>query len=187
MASRKEAAESLIDFTDDVGILETLVMDGATEFTGKHTDFIKQARQMRIKLDTAEQGRKNQNHAVEWEIGFLLKCWKLWMQKKNVYSWLWDYSLVYEGKLLTRMSRGNDGRSGYEQVNGKTADISKWGLTLNFMILYGGGIDLTNQTLMMRQNDWEDGLVYLTVWVQIHVIGLLLTLDRLYRRLLWNM
>jgi hypothetical protein len=187
MASRKEAAESLIDFTDDVGILETLVMDGATEFTGKHTDFIKQARQMRIKLDTAEQGRKNQNHAVEWEIGFLLKCWKLWMQKKNVYSWLWDYSLVYEGKLLTRMSRGNDGRSGYEQVNGKTPDISKWGLTLNFMILYGGGIDLTNQTLMMRQNDWEDGLVYLTVWVQIHVIGLLLTLDRLYRRLLWNM
>jgi hypothetical protein len=44
MTSRKEAAESLIDFTDDVGIPETLVTDGATEFTGKHTDFIKQAR-----------------------------------------------------------------------------------------------------------------------------------------------
>jgi hypothetical protein len=29
---------------DDVGILEILVMVGATEFTGKHTDFIKQAR-----------------------------------------------------------------------------------------------------------------------------------------------
>ena len=90
MASRKEAAESLIDFTD-VSILETLVMDGATEFTGKHTDFIKQqARQMWIKLHTAEQGRKNQNHAAEREIGFLSKCWKLRMQKRNVYSWLWD-------------------------------------------------------------------------------------------------
>ncbi len=44
MTSQKEAAELLIDFTDDVGIPETLVMDGATEFTGKHTDFIKQAR-----------------------------------------------------------------------------------------------------------------------------------------------
>jgi hypothetical protein len=44
MASWKEAAESLIDFTDDVGIPETLVMDGTTEFTGKHTDFVKQAR-----------------------------------------------------------------------------------------------------------------------------------------------
>jgi hypothetical protein len=77
MASRKEAVEPLIDFTDDVGILETLVMDGTTEFTGKHTDFIKQARQIRIKLHTAEQGRKNQNHTAEWEINFLLKCWKL--------------------------------------------------------------------------------------------------------------
>jgi hypothetical protein len=44
MTSWKEAAESLIDFTDDVGIPETLVTDGATEFTGRHTDFIKQAR-----------------------------------------------------------------------------------------------------------------------------------------------
>jgi hypothetical protein len=125
VASRKEAEDSLIDFTDDVGVPETLVMDGATEFTGKHTDFIKQARQMRIKLHTAEQGRKNQNHAVEWEIGFLSKHWKLQMQKKNVYSWLWDYGLVYKGELLTKMSRGDDGRSGYEQVTGKTPDIGE--------------------------------------------------------------
>ncbi len=46
MASQKEAAESLIDFTVDVGIPETLVMDGTPEFTGKHTDFNKQASQM---------------------------------------------------------------------------------------------------------------------------------------------
>jgi hypothetical protein len=65
MTSSKEAAESLIDFTDDVGIPEMLMMDGATEFTGRHTDFIKQARQMRIKLHMAEQRRKNQNHAAE--------------------------------------------------------------------------------------------------------------------------
>jgi hypothetical protein len=44
MTSRKEAAELLIDFTDDIGIPETLVTDGVTEFTGKHTDFFKQAR-----------------------------------------------------------------------------------------------------------------------------------------------
>jgi hypothetical protein len=41
------------------------------------------------KLYTAEQGRKNQIHAAEWEIGFLSKR-KLRMQKKNVYSRLWD-------------------------------------------------------------------------------------------------
>jgi hypothetical protein len=44
MTSHKEAAKSLIDFTDDVGIPEMLMTDGATEFTGRHTDFIKQAR-----------------------------------------------------------------------------------------------------------------------------------------------
>jgi hypothetical protein len=162
MASQKEAAELLIDFTDDVSILETLVMDGATEFTGKHTDFIKQARQMWIKLDTAEQGRKNQNHVAEWEIKFLSKHWKLRMEKKKLYSWLWDYGLVYEGELLTRMSHGYDGRSGYEQILAKLP-ISVNCLTLSLMILYGGGTDLTNQTLMMRQNDWEDGLAYLTI------------------------
>jgi hypothetical protein len=81
---------------------------------------------MRIKLHTAEQGRKNQNHVAEREIGFLSKCWKLQMQKKNVYSGLWYYSLVYKGKLLTRMSCGDDGRSGYEQVTCKTPHISEW-------------------------------------------------------------
>ena len=33
MTSRKNAGKSLVDFTDDVGIPEQLVTDGATEFT----------------------------------------------------------------------------------------------------------------------------------------------------------
>ena len=41
MPSRKDAGKSLVDFTDDVGIPEHLVTDGATEFTGRHTEFIK--------------------------------------------------------------------------------------------------------------------------------------------------
>jgi hypothetical protein len=77
MMSQKEVAESLIYFTDGVGIPEILVMDGATEFTGKHTDFIRQEQQMWMKLHTAEQGRKNQNHVAEWEIGVLSNHWKL--------------------------------------------------------------------------------------------------------------
>ena len=39
MAARSEAGKSLIDLTDDVGIPETLVTDGASEFTGKNTNF----------------------------------------------------------------------------------------------------------------------------------------------------
>jgi hypothetical protein len=35
MTSRKNAGKSLIEFTDDVGILERLVMDGAMELDHK--------------------------------------------------------------------------------------------------------------------------------------------------------
>ena len=52
MTSRKDAGKSLIEFTDDVGIPERLVTDGATEFTGPHTEFVKEARRMRIMLHT---------------------------------------------------------------------------------------------------------------------------------------
>jgi hypothetical protein len=66
------------------------------------------------------------------------------MQEKKVPSRLWDYGLVYEGELLSMISRGKDGRSGHEEVTGNTADISKW-LAFSFMISYGGGINRTNQ------------------------------------------
>jgi hypothetical protein len=34
---KKDAGKTLVDFTDDVGILERLVTDGAIEFTGRHS------------------------------------------------------------------------------------------------------------------------------------------------------
>jgi DNA-binding transcriptional regulator PaaX len=71
MKSRKDAGKSLIEFTDDVGIPERLITDGVTEFTGRHTEFIKEARRVHIMLQTTEQGCKNQNHAAERKIGFL--------------------------------------------------------------------------------------------------------------------
>ena len=81
---------------------------------------------MRIMLHTTEQGRKNQNHAAEREIGFLAKWWKLRMTKKNVPKRLWDFGLVYESELLSRMARGLDRRTGYEEITGQTPDISEW-------------------------------------------------------------
>ena len=126
MTSRKDAGKALVDFTDDVGIPERLIHDGATEFTGPGTDFAKNARRMRIKTHTTEAGRKNQNHAAEREIGLLSKRWRLNMTKKNVPKRLWDFGLVYEGEILSRMSRGRDRRCGYEEVFGETADISEW-------------------------------------------------------------
>ena len=76
-------------------------------------------------LHTTEQGRKNQNHAAERKIGFLAKRWKLRMTKKKVPKRLWDFGLIYESELLSRMARGNDQRTGYEEVTGQTPDISE--------------------------------------------------------------
>jgi hypothetical protein len=132
MTSRKDAGKSLIEFMDDVGIPERLVTDGATEFTGRHTEFVKEARRMRILLHTTEQGRKNQNHQAEREIGFLAKRRKLRMTKKSVPKPLWDYGLVYESELLSRMARGSDRRTRYEEGTGQTPDISEWLLDFEF-------------------------------------------------------
>jgi hypothetical protein len=79
---------------DDVGIPERLVTDGAMEFTGRHTEFVKEARRMRIMLHPMEQGRKTQNHAAEREIGFLAKRWRQRMAKKQVPKRLWDFGLA---------------------------------------------------------------------------------------------
>ena len=69
MTSQSDAGQSLVDFTDDVGIPKRLLTDGAGEFTSKGNQFMK-ARHMRIQLHTSKQGRKNQNHAAERDIGF---------------------------------------------------------------------------------------------------------------------
>jgi hypothetical protein len=61
MTLTNDEGTSLIDFTDDIGLLARLVLDGATEFTRWHTKFVKEARRMRIMLHTTKQGRINQN------------------------------------------------------------------------------------------------------------------------------
>ena len=48
------------------------------------------------------------------------------MHKNKVPKRLWDFGSVYESELLSRMARGRDRRTGYEEVTGDTADISEW-------------------------------------------------------------
>ena len=50
MIARSDAGQSLVDFTDDVGIPKRLVTDGTGEFTGKGNHFVKEARRIRILL-----------------------------------------------------------------------------------------------------------------------------------------
>ena len=126
MTSRKDAGKSLIKFTDNVGIPDLLVTNGVTKFTGKGTEFMKEACHMRIHLHTTKQGQKNQNHAAKREIGMLANCWKLRLAKKNVPKRLWDFGLVYEAEIMSRMASRSNNRKGYEEVMGQTPDISEW-------------------------------------------------------------
>jgi hypothetical protein len=44
MTSKKDAGKSLVDFMKDVRMPERLITDGATEFTGRHTELITEAK-----------------------------------------------------------------------------------------------------------------------------------------------
>jgi hypothetical protein len=73
-----------------------------------------------------EPGRSSQNHHAELEIRELKRrfCWK--MVEKGVHKRMWDYGLKWTSEIMQRISRGPDGRTGYEQVTGNTPDISEW-------------------------------------------------------------
>ena len=95
MTACSESGQRIVDFTDNVKIPEHLGTDGAGEFTVGANEFVKEAHRMRIRLHTSEQGHKNQNQAVERNIGFLAKLWRDRMHKKKVPKRLWDFGLVY--------------------------------------------------------------------------------------------
>ena len=73
LQARRDSGQLLVDFTDDVGAPEATSTNGAGKFTGRHKEFCKHARRMRMQLETSEQGGHDQNQEVEREIGFLSK------------------------------------------------------------------------------------------------------------------
>ena len=48
------------------------------------------------------------------------------MTKKNVPKCLWNFGLMYETEIMSRMVGGSDNHTGYEEVTGQTPGISKW-------------------------------------------------------------
>ena len=54
ITARREAGQSLIDFTGDIGVPKTILTDGAGEFTGWKTEFVKHDRHMRMYLQNSE-------------------------------------------------------------------------------------------------------------------------------------
>jgi hypothetical protein len=118
-------ANALQEFIDDVGILETLVCDFASEQTGKNTDVMQMIRQLSIKLQPAEKGRGiTQNPKPQ--IREIKTKWKSWMQPNQVPRWLWDYGLVYIAEIQSILAPGANLQSGIERLTGDTINISEW-------------------------------------------------------------
>ena len=125
MVSKSHVGQSLQDFADDIGIMDELVVDGASEQTGPRSEFMRTVRFLKIKLRQTEPYSPWQNDA-ERKIGEVKKHWRHRMVKKKVPRRLWDYGLVYEAEIMSRVSRGPDGRTGIEEITGDTPDISEW-------------------------------------------------------------
>ena len=48
------------------------------------------------------------------------------MIKRRAPKRVWDCGMVYESKILSRISQEHNGRTGMEIITGYTADIRKW-------------------------------------------------------------
>ena len=125
MKAKSHVGQSLQDFADDIGVMDELVCDGAKEETGPRTEFMKTVRHLRIKLRQTEPYSPWQNDA-ERKIGDVKKRWRHKMVQRNIPQRLWDYGLVYEADIISRIARGPDGRTGIEELTGDTPDISEW-------------------------------------------------------------
>ena len=125
LVSKKYASQALREMDEDVGAPESLVAELAGELSGKHTDWMNEIRKQGINLRWIEKGRHNQNAQAEREIGELKQRWKKRMAEKGVSKRQWDWGLVHEAELLSRISRGAGNQPGLEQVTGNTVDISE--------------------------------------------------------------
>ena len=48
------------------------------------------------------------------------------MIKRRAPKRVWDFGMLNESDILSRLSRGNDGRTGIEIITGDTVEIIEW-------------------------------------------------------------
>ena len=48
------------------------------------------------------------------------------MIKHRAPNHFWDFGMVYKSKIMSRISRVNEGRTGMERITVDMVDISKW-------------------------------------------------------------
>ena len=125
LRSKKDIVNSLNNVVENVGIPRKIISDGASEEVGENSRFHKRVRYLNIATHRTEPYSQWQNRA-ENSVGKLKARWKRRMVRRRVPSRVWDYGLVYEAEIMSRMASGYDGRTGMERITGDTCDISEW-------------------------------------------------------------
>jgi hypothetical protein len=125
MSRKAQAGEALHSMMDEVGIPNKMIFDGAKEQTGAKSEFQKALRKYHVVPWQTEPYSPWQNRAED-QIREVRRRWKLLRQRKKVPVRLWDYAMVHITKLLNLTARGDNGRTGQEEVTGETPDISEY-------------------------------------------------------------
>ena len=128
MDTKAKAGDALKEFITDFGVPDKIVMDGASEQTGRRTTFMQQIRKHHIDFHITEPERYNQSRA-EGVIREIRKKWFRVMTKSAVPKRLWDYGLRWVVEIMQRTaSDAGDlrGRTSLEKVTGETPEISEY-------------------------------------------------------------
>eukprot|EP00980_Cylindrotheca_fusiformis_P021607 scaffold8458_cov76-Cylindrotheca_fusiformis.AAC.3 len=124
MQTKSHAGDALDDFIEDVGIPNTLIFDNAAEQVGPGTKFMKTIKRAHIHWRLTEPYAHWQNRAED-SIREVKKRWKRTKMRTGCSQRIWDFGIQHEARILSRISRGKDGRTGIEVATGNTPDISE--------------------------------------------------------------
>jgi len=124
LTTKAHAGHALSDFTHDVGVPAEMIIDNSLEQTAPGSAFMKLTKQMHISTKTTEPYSPWQNSAED-AIRELKRRWKRTRRRTGCSPRLWDYGHMYEARIMSRIARGHEGRTGYEQATGITPDISE--------------------------------------------------------------
>ena len=107
MRSKNETHIPLNNLVKTVGIPETIFSEGAKEEVGSNSKFTKRIKELNVSTHRSEPYSQWQNRC-ENIIGKVKVRWKRRMVRRRVPSRLWDYGLIYETKVMSRMASGYD-------------------------------------------------------------------------------
>ena len=123
--AKSETGKTLKKLIQDVGIPRKIIFDGAMEQVGPDTEFQKLLGTYNI-LDHRNEAETQKYNRAEDSIRECKRRWKQRMIRRRVPKRVWDFAIVWEGEILSRICRHGNQFTGIERVTGDTPDISEW-------------------------------------------------------------